>query len=63
MVKLDWQWPAAVVFAVVFAVVGFLVYTGKLHAEVLLAAITWLAPAPYQARPTTPPPSQSRETH
>ena len=46
--KLDWQWPAAVVFAVVFAVLGALVFTGKLHPEALLAMLTWLAPGPWQ---------------
>lgn len=49
MKSLDWQWPAAVVFAVVFAVLGILVYTGKLHAEVLTALLAWLIPSPYQA--------------
>lgn len=46
--KLDWQWPAAVVFAVVFAVIGALVFTGKLHPEALLSMLTWLAPGPWQ---------------
>lgn len=52
--KLDWQWPAALVFSVVCATVGFLVYTGKLHPEAMLIVLTWLAPAPYQARPQVP---------
>lgn len=57
--KIDWQWPAAVVFAVVFATLGVLVFTGKMHPEVLLAALTWLAPGPYQPKslpssPTSP---------
>jgi len=46
--KFDWQWPAALVFSVVFLVLGALVYAGKLHIEVLLAALTWLAPGPWQ---------------
>jgi len=60
--KLDWQWPAAMVFGVVFATLGALVYLGKLSPEVLLAALTWLAPAPYQARPS-PPLAPSSEHH
>lgn len=52
--KLDWQWPAAVVFAVVFAVIGALVFTGKLAPEALLAMLTWLAPGPYQGKPKEP---------
>lgn len=56
MIKLDWQWPAAAVFAVVFATLGALVFTGKLHPEVLLAALTWLAPGPYQAKPSSSAP-------
>lgn len=51
MSKLDWQWPAAVVFSVVFAVLGALVYTKAIHSEALLAMLTWLAPSPYQQRP------------
>lgn len=48
MKALDWQWPAAAVFAVVFATLGALVYCGKIHPEALLAMLTWLAPSPYQ---------------
>lgn len=54
--KLDWQWPPAVVFSVVFAVIGALVWKGTLHPEVLMAALTWLAPGPWQAKPPVPPP-------
>lgn len=50
MIKVDWQWPAASVFATVFAVLGALVYAGKIHPEALLAMLTWLAPAPYKPR-------------
>lgn len=52
MKAIDWQWPAAVVFAVVFATLGALVYFGKLHTEVLLALLAWLAPSPYQKLPS-----------
>ena len=55
MLKLDWQWPPAIVFASVFVVLGVLVAMGKLHPEVLLAALTWLAPGPYQAKPPIAP--------
>lgn len=60
--KFDWQWPAAVVFSVVFATLGVLVFTGKMHVEVLLAALAWLAPAPYQPKSpgTLPTPTDAR---
>lgn len=51
-VRFDWQWPAAVVYAVAFVVLGVLVGLGKLHPEALLAMATWLAPGPYQAART-----------
>jgi len=57
--RLDWQWPPALLFAVVFITLGVLVALGKLHVEVLLAALTWLAPGPYQTKigaKTLPPP-------
>ena len=53
--KLDWQWPAAIVFAIVFLVLGALVYTGKVHVEALLAMLTWLAPSPYQSTKAVTP--------
>lgn len=52
--KLDWQWPAALVFCVTFAVLGALVYLGKLHTEVLFGMLTWLAPSPWQPKPGAP---------
>lgn len=57
MPRIDWQWPAALVFAVVFAVVGALVYTGRLHPEALMAMLTWLAPGPWQPAKMTEPKS------
>lgn len=46
--KIDWQWPAVMVFCVVFIVLGVLVALGKLHTEVMIAMLTWLAPGPWQ---------------
>lgn len=51
--KFDWQWPAAVVFAAVFLTLGALVYSGKLHPEVLMGVLMWLAPGPWQKANTT----------
>lgn len=48
MQKFDWQWPPAVIFCVVFLVIGYLVHAGRLHPEALMAILTWLAPSPYQ---------------
>jgi hypothetical protein len=53
--KIEWQWPAVIVFIVALLVAGGLVFTGKMHAEVLLAFFAWLMPGPWQQRPTTPP--------
>jgi hypothetical protein len=59
--KFDWQWPAAAVFSAVFLTVGALVYTGKLHVEVLMGVLMWLAPGPWISKtgalPTTEPKS------
>ena len=44
--KLDLQWPHAVVFSVSALVLGALVYTGKINAEVLGVLVTWLVPSP-----------------
>jgi hypothetical protein len=52
--KLDWQWPAALVFSVVFMTTGALVYLGKLHPEILVGMLTWLIPAPWAQKPPTP---------
>ena len=49
--KVIWQWPPAIMYCVTLLVLGFLVYTGKLHSEALLAQLTWLAPSPLQANP------------
>jgi hypothetical protein len=50
--KFDWQWPAATVFSAVFLVLGGLVYSGRLHPEVLMGVLMWLAPGPWQAKPS-----------
>ena len=49
--KLNFQWPAAVVFAVAFATLGVLVWAGKMPHEALAALLTWLIPSPFQAQP------------
>jgi hypothetical protein len=54
MPKLDFQWPAAVIFSVVFATLGLLVYCGKIHPEALFALLAVLVPAPYQSKPSAP---------
>lgn len=48
--KLDWQWPGAAVFAVVFVSLSALVYTGKIPHDALLAVLTWLIPSPMQKK-------------
>jgi len=48
--KLDWQWPAAAVFAVVFASLAVLVHAGKIPPDALLAILAWLIPSPMQKR-------------
>ena len=52
--KLDWQWQAAVTFSVVFLTLSALVYFDKVHVEVLLGMLAWLAPAPYQTKKEGP---------
>ena len=49
--KLNFQWPAAVVFSVAFATLGALVWAGKMPHEALAALLTWLIPSPFQAQP------------
>ena len=46
--KIDFQWPAAMVFSVAFATLGVLVYFGKMPHEALAALLTWLIPSPFQ---------------
>lgn len=48
--KLEWQWPAVVVFSVVFATIGALVYFGKVPADGLLMLLAWLIPSPMQRK-------------
>lgn len=46
--KIDWSWPAAVVFTVVFGAISGLVWSGKLPAESVGFLLTWLIPSPMQ---------------
>lgn len=48
--KIDWQWPGAVVFAAVFLALAFLVYAGKVNPEMLGALLAWLVPSPMQQK-------------
>lgn len=48
--KLDFQLPGALVFAVVFATVGWLVHTGKVPYEALATLLAWLIPSPMQRK-------------
>jgi len=59
--KVEWQWPAAVVFSVVFAGLVLLAYFGKIPGETLLALIAWLIPSPMQ--PKSPPPPPRPDAH
>jgi len=56
--KLEWSWPAAVVFVSVFLALAALVFVGKLAPETLGVLLAWLIPSPVQPRPPLPPPSQ-----
>lgn len=47
--KIDFQWPAAMVFSVAFVTLGALVYFGKMPHEALAALLTWLIPSPFQS--------------
>lgn len=49
--KIDWQWPAAVVFSVVFTTLGALVYFGRMPSESLAVLLAWLIPSPAQSLP------------
>ncbi len=53
--KVEWQWPAVVTYVVALAVIGGLVFVDKVHAEILLAFLTWLMPGPYQQKQPPPP--------
>jgi len=49
----NWQWPSAIIFCVVTIVLGGLIYTGKLPAEMLTALVAWLIPSPIKPAPTS----------
>ena len=49
--KLDFQWPAAVVFSVAFVTLGARVFLGQMPHEALAALLTWLIPSPFQSTP------------
>jgi hypothetical protein len=44
--KIDFQWPHAIVFTSVTLVLGVLVYAGKIPASTLGALVAWLVPSP-----------------
>lgn len=52
--KLDWQWPAAVVFSIVFLTIGILVYFNKISHDALYGLLVWLIPSPMQAKAPNP---------
>lgn len=60
--KLDWSWPAVVVFVTVFGAVSVLVFFGKVPAAALGALLTWLIPSPIQAK-GLPGPTQDPGVH
>ncbi len=53
--KFDWNPAAAAVYVATLAAVTYLVSTGTLHTEALMALLTWLAPGPWQTRPLPSP--------
>jgi len=48
--KIQWQWPGAMVFAVVFVSVATLVYFGKVPDVLLGGLLAWLIPSPMAHR-------------
>jgi len=56
--KIDFQWPYAIMFCVVFAGITFLVYAGKLHHEALSGMLLWLAPSPLSKKQGQEPESK-----
>lgn len=46
--KIDWQWPGAVVFTGVFLALSALVYANKIPHDALMALLAWLIPSPVQ---------------
>lgn len=54
MIKIEWQWPAAAVYCVTCLTLGILVFEGKVPPAAMAALVTWLVPAPWQARPKAP---------
>lgn len=52
--KLDFQWPGALVFALVFLCLAALVFTGKIGPEALGALLAWLVPSPIQPKAPAP---------
>lgn len=49
--KIDFQWPHAIVFSVVFAGLVFLIHAGKIDPVAITAMLTWLAPTPLTKKP------------
>lgn len=52
--KVQWEWPGAVMFGVVFLALAGLVYAGKVQADALIALLAWLIPSPVQKREVAP---------
>lgn len=54
--KIQWQWPGAIAFAVVFATFGLLVWQNRVPVEVLIAllAAAGLSPSPLLRTPPKP---------
>ena len=52
--KLQLEWPAVVLFSVVFVTLGALVYFGKMPHEALGVLMAWLIPSPFQKKPDAP---------
>ena len=50
MSRVELHWPMALVHCVVFATLGALVYTGKLHTEAMLASLGLLVPTAYRMK-------------
>jgi hypothetical protein len=52
--KVQWQWPGALVFGVVFVTLGLLVWQQRIPADLLGILIAWLVPSPMSHRALEP---------
>lgn len=57
-VRINFQWPPAVMYCVTFVVLGALVFKKVLHPEILLAQLTWLAASPLDRHEKVAPPAE-----